>query len=308
MNEELCIIGEEKSESNIRLLEETKRVFSSVFFVPISGIHIGLKDKFAITYRTTDLLKFNAIFPRIPKHLCEYAYQLLSLFPENTYMPIKPIAYLLGEERFFLLTVLRKMGIETINLMLARSTESAYRIIEEADFPIIIRTPEKKTGVVVKNHTEAKSIIDALAALKQPIMVEDVIKSMVSLYVAEPEFLAAVKKKTEERDIVFASGNIKKQKVSVELEHFALEAARAVSANIIRVDIAMDKTPRVVNIDLNPNLIEPSRVTGINLPKEISNALANSYKNHMQKPVLMKFFEDARSVVKDVLKTKHMMI
>lgn len=308
MNEELCIIGEEKSESNIRLLEEAKKVFNSVFFVPISGIHIGLKDKFTITYRTTDLLKFNAIFPRIPKNMCEYAYQLLSLFPENTYMPIKPISYLLAEERFFLLTVLRKMGLETINLMLARSTESAYRIIEDNDFPLIIRTPEKKTGVVVKSITEAKSIIDALAALKQPIMVEDVIKNMVSLYVAEPEFLAAVKKKTAERDIVFAAGKIKKQRVSVELEHFALEAAKAINAQIIRVDISMEKTPRIVNIDLNPNLIDPSKVTGVNLPKEIVSTLSSNYKAHMQKPVLMKFFEDARSVVKDVLRTKNMLI
>ena len=308
MKGELCIIGEEKSETNIRLLEEAKKVFDSVFFVPISGIHIGLKDTFSITYRTTDLLKFKAIFPRIPRGMSEYAYQLLSLFPEETYMAVKPISYLLSEERFFLLTVLRKRGIDTTNLMLARSTESAYRILENVDFPTIIRTPEKKTGVIVNSRTEAKSIMDALAALKQPIMVEDVIKNMVSVYVAEPDVLAACKKKTAEKDIIFARGTKKKQKIPVEVEHLAMETAKAINTQVVRVDIAMDKEPKVVNVDLDADLISPSKATGVDMPKKIMEAIANNYKNHMQKPMLMKFFEDARSVVKDVLKTKNMIM
>ena len=204
--------------------------------------------------------------------------------------------------------MLRKRGIDTTNLMLARSTESAYRILENVDFPTIIRTPEKKTGVIVNSRTEAKSIMDALAALKQPIMVEDVIKNMVSVYVAEPDVLAACKKKTAEKDIIFARGTKKKQKIPVEVEHLAMETAKAINTQVVRVDIAMDKEPKVVNVDLDADLISPSKATGVDMPKKIMEAIANNYKNHMQKPMLMKFFEDARSVVKDVLKTKNMIM
>ena len=195
----LCIISKEKSGSNLKLLEEAKKKFSSVFFVPIDAIGIGLADKFSITYRITDLLKFKAVFPRIPSDFSSYAYQLLSLFPEDTYMPIKPISFLLADERFFLLTVLRKRGINTIDLHLTRSTEAALRIAEQSEFPLIIRTPEKKIGVIVKNKTEAKSIIDALASLGQPIIIENTIKDIVSVYVAEPDVIASVKKKTKEK-------------------------------------------------------------------------------------------------------------
>lgn len=305
-NNNLCIIGHEKSETNLKLLEEAKKRFDSVFFVPIDGIGIGLNDKFSISYRVSDILKFKVILPRIPRQFCSYAYQLLSLFPEDTYMCIKPISLLLADERFFLLTVLRKRGISTLNLHLTRSSKAAYRIIEEGKYPLVIRAPEKKTGVVVKNRTEAKSIIDALGSLDQPIMIEDVVKDMVSIYVAEPDVIASVKKKTKEKDIVFAPGKLKNQKISLETRQLALDAARAVDAGVARVDISLNENPRVVNVQLDPDLIAPSKATGINIPEKIIASIYENYKAHKQKPTLMKFFEDAKSVVKDVLRTKQL--
>ncbi|GEM_PF-967920 len=303
----LCIIGQEKSQSNINLLEEAKKRFDSVFFVTIDGIGIGLEKSFSINYRSTDLLKFRAIFPRIPRIYCSFAYQLLSLFPEDTYMPIKPISFLLADERFFLLTVLRKRGISTINLHSARSQKAASRIIEEVKFPIVIRTPEKKTGVIVKNKTEAKSIIDALASLKQPILLEDLVNSMVSVFVAEPDIIASVKKKTKEKDVVFAKGELKTQKINIETQQLAMDAVKSIDAQIARVDISLNGEPKVVNIDLNPGLTEASKAAGVNLPQKIIQSIYENYKNYKEKPLLMKFFEDAKSVVKDVLKAKQML-
>jgi len=305
-NNGLCIIGYEKSKTNLKLLEEAKKRFDSVFFVPIDGIGIGLNDKFSISYRVSDILKFKAVFPRIPKQFCSYAYQLLSLFPEDTYMPIKPISFLLADERFFLLTVLRKRGVSTLNLHLTRSSKAAYRIIEEGKYPLVIRTPEKKTGVVVKNLTEAKSVIDALGSLDHPIMIEDVVKDMVSVYVAEPDVIASVKKKTKEKDVVFAKGNLKNQKINLETQQLALDAARAVEAGVARVDISLNGSPKVINVVLNPALIAPSKATGINIPEKIIKSVHENYKAYKQKPTLVKFFEDAKSVVKDVLKTKQL--
>lgn len=306
-NNELCIIGQQKSESNIKLLEEAKKAFSSVFFVPLTSIYIGLTDKFSITYRVSDILKFRAILPRIPKNLSSYAYQLLSLFPEETYMAIRPISFLLADERFFLLTVLRKRGINTINLRMTRSSEPAGRIIEQNSFPLIIRTPEKKTGVVVRNKTEAKGVIDTLGSLNQPILIEDMAKELVSVYVTEPEVIAAVKKKTKETDVVFAPGELKSHKLDTETQQLALDAAKAIEAQAARVDIALGETPRVTNVELNPDLIAPSKATGADLPKKIVAGIKANYKAHKERPMLMKFFEDAQSVVKDVLKTKTLM-
>ncbi len=304
----LCIIGGEKSESNIKLIEEAKKRFDSVFFVPISGIHIGLTDRFSITYRTTDLLKFDAILPRIPRYFSSYAYQLLSLFPEDTFMAIKPISFLLACERFFLLTVLRKRNIETINLRLTHTKNAALRVLEENGFPLIIRTPNKKTGVFVANETEAKTIIDAFTALKQPILIEDVIKDMVSVYVVEPEVIGAVKKRSEEKDIVFSKGKIKSFKLKPEIEQLALDAAKSIEAQIARVDITTSDIPKVVNVELNPNLITPSKVMGKNIVEKLIKNVYENYKAHKEKPVLIKFFEDAKSVMKDVLKGKQIMI
>ena len=303
----LCIIGKEKSETNIRLLEEAKKRFHSVFFVPIDGIAIGLNSDFSITYRASDMLKFKAILPRIPRRYYSYAYQLLSLFPQDTFMPIKPISLLLANERFFLLTVLRKRNIPTLNLHLARSSKAVYRIIEKSEYPIMIRSPEKKTGVAVNNITEAKSVADALISLNQPVLVEEFVKDMISVYVAEPDVIASLKKNTKEKDIIFSSGKFKPTKLKPETRMLALDTARALDAQIARIDISMNPDPKIVNIELNPDLVLPSRITNTNIPKMVIDSIYENYKNFEKRPVLMKFFDDAKSVVKDVLKSKHLL-
>jgi glutathione synthase/RimK-type ligase-like ATP-grasp enzyme len=304
---DLCIIGYEKSGSNLQLLEEAKKKFEKVFFVPINSIGIGLKEDFTISYRTSDLLKFSAVFPRIPRKFCSYAYQLLSLFPPETYMPIKPISFLLADTRFFLLTVLRKRNVPTINLQLAKSPIAATRLVGSMEFPFIIRTPEKKTGVIVNSESEAKNIIGALSSLKKPVMLEELVKDMISVYVTDPEAVVAVRKKTKEKDVIFGEGGMKKHKINYEIEHLALDAARSIDAQVARIDISLDPDPKVVNVELNPSLMAPSKVTGVNLPEKIINSIYENYKSHLEKPMLMKFFEDAKSVVKDVLKTKQLL-
>jgi glutathione synthase/RimK-type ligase-like ATP-grasp enzyme len=303
----LCIIGQEKSESNIRLLEEAKNIFGSVFFVPIDSIGIGLNNDFSISYRASDMLKFDAVLPRIPKSHCSYAYQLLSLFPSNTFMPIKPISFLLADERFFLLTVLRKRGIPTLNLHMTRSSRASAKIIDRLDFPVVLRTPSKKTGVVVRNRLETKSIIDALAHLQQPVLIEDTVKDMVSVYVSDPDVIAGVRKRTKEQDIIFSPGEFKNHRVGLDIEHLALDAAKAVDAQIARVDITLSPDAKVVNIELNPNLVIPSNVTGTDIPKRIVESIHRNYTDYKQKPLLMKFFDDAKSVVRDVLRTKQLL-
>lgn len=237
-----------------------------------------------------------------------YAYQLLSMFPKETFMPVNPISFMIAADRFFLLTVLRKQGIDTINLRLTRSIEPAYRLLEEEKFPMIIRSPKKETGVVVKNKLEAKTTIDMLAAIKQPIVLEDTVSKLVSLFVAGEEVVAAVKKKTEAKDVIFAPGKFSKHKSNIETEHIALETAKTLGTFLVRVDISLDKKqPKIVNVVLNPPLIAPSKVTKINLAEKFIQTVYEKYKEHEQRPALMRFFEDAKSVLKDAFKTKHML-
>lgn len=304
----LCIMGYEKSESNIKLIEEAKKVFDSVFFVPINEICIGLGRDFSIAYRNTDLLRFGAILPRVPRAYYSYAYQLLSFFPPETFMAIPPITFLLASERFFLLTILKKRNVNTLGLYLARSERAACSILEDGEFPRVIRVPGKKTGVTVNSLVEAKSIIDALGSLKQPILIEELVKGMVSLYVAEPEVVAAVEKRTREKDVIFAEGELKGKNPSSEVRELALEAARAIDAKVARIDISMNKTPRVVNVELNPDLIAPGKASKANIPERVINYIHQSYKVHQERPLLMRFFDDAKSVVRDVLKGKHMVL
>ncbi len=161
--------------------------------------------------------------------------------------------------------------------------------------------------MIANTLSEAKSVIGALGSLKQTILIEEFVKDVVSCYVAEPDVIASVKKKTKEKDVIFSKGDYKNHKPDVETKHLALEAAKAIDTQIARVDISVNGGPKVVNISLSPDLMVPSQATGVNLPKEIIHQIYENYKRHKERPMLMKFFEDAKSVVKDVLKDKQLL-
>ncbi len=160
---------------------------------------------------------------------------------------------------------------------------------------------------MVNNKTEAKSITGALASLNRPILIEDLVDNLISVYVARNEVIGSVKKKTKEKDIVFSKGEFKSQKINLETKQLALDAVTAIDAQVARVDLTITKEPHVVDIDLNPGLIYPSTVLATNLPEKLMEAVHIGYESHKQKPLLMKFFEDAKSVVKDVLGTKQLL-
>jgi hypothetical protein len=300
----LCILGKEKTETNLALLHEAKKRFSSVFFVPMDGIGIGLHRNFSITYRTADLLKFGAVFARVPQQSYSYAYQLLSLFPRETYMPVPPLAFLLATERFFLLTTLRKRGIETLDLHMVRSVKAGERMLRSFDFPVVIRVPSQRTGVTVGSRMEARSILEALGSLKQPALIEDAVKGVVSAYVAGPDVVAAVRKVTKDKDAVFGEGSYRAHAISARARNLALRTAEALDAHTIRVDMTLRGGPKVVNIELNPNLMAPGRATGINIPARVMENIHRSYRLHEEKPALLKFLEDAKSAVKEMFREK----
>lgn len=306
----LCMIGSSNSETDLELLKEAKKKFFSVFFVPTEGIRMGFDDKFSITYRKTDLTKFSAVYPRITQSLYSYAYQLLSLFPSEIYTPIRPISFLLAADRFFLLSVLRKRKIRTVNVWLARSPRAAKGILseEEENLPVIMRVPGKETGIIANTLTEAKSVVGALGSLSQPVMMEEVVKDMVSCYVAGDEVIASVKKKTNKKDVLFSEGKLKRHKTDIETRHLAVETASSIDAQLARVDMSLNDHPKVINVSLAPSLKEPSKVTGVNLSRAFVGSLYDNYKRHKEKPMLMRFFEDAKSVVKDVLRDKSMVL
>ena len=99
-------------------------------------------------------------------------------------------------------------------------------------------------------------------------------------------------------------GEYKQARISRQLENLALEAASAVEADVARIDISPEG-PRVVNIELNPNLTIPSKASGVNIPERMMASIYDNFEAHMKKPLFVKLVEDARSAVKDMLRTKH---
>lgn len=295
----LCILGKEKTSTNLALLEEAKKRFGTVFFVPIESIGLGLHKSFSITYRTSDLLKFGAVLCRVPRQSYSYAYQLLSLFPQDTYMPVPPTALLLSTERFFLLTALRKRHISTINLHMVRSVNAGERALDSFKFPVVIRVPTQRTGVTVKTMTEAKSILEALGSLNHPALIEDSVRDVVCAYVSKPDVVASVRKVSKKEDPVFGESRYKPFKLDYEARELALQTAEAIDTHVLRVDMTLKGGPRVVNIELNPNLVTPGAAAGVNIPALTMKNIYANYRRIEDKPMLFRFLNDARSVVKD---------
>jgi hypothetical protein len=119
--------------------------------------------------------------------------------------------------------------------------------------------------------------------------------------------VAGVRKKTKESDVLFAPGELKKHRISIEEEQLAVDTVRSMDAHTARVDIAINGEPRVANVELRPDLIRPSKASGVNIPRKIIESVHENYSRYTERPMLLRFFEDAKSVVRDVLHSKQLL-
>jgi hypothetical protein len=150
-------------------------------------------------------------------------------------------------------------------------------------YPIVLKLPTGTHGkgvMLADSYESASSMIDALAVLKQPFLLQEYIETDSTdtrAFVVGDDVAASMKRIAvtgEKRANIHAGGRGEATELSAQAKKTALLAARALGAEICGVDMLESiRGPRVIEVNVSPGLQGITKATGINVADRIARHL-----------------------------------
>ncbi len=262
MKKKLAIIGSRtyKQSTVNALLEEAKKRFDTVLFVPIDKLSIQTIDgKIGLFYKSQNLLAFDAIYPRISSRDMLLGEAVLKAIEQSgVYCPVNTHAYQVTNHKFYTVQKLTNQGVPGITSTLFISPKYADFAIMETGYPFVMKLISGFAGrgvVLVNNKEQMESILDAIHLFEEFICTQRFIKGKnydVRCYVIG-DYVIAVKRtsrKGEWRANVSKGGSAQLINPTFEMLEIAKKSAKALGMDICAVDL-MDYKKKWVVIEVN---------------------------------------------------------
>jgi len=258
----LLIIGSKTyKESTVNLLlEEAKKRFDSVLFVPIDKIQIQTSDgKAGLFYKGTNLLAFDAIYPRISsKDFLLGEAVMKAIEHSSAYCPLTLEAYQVTNHKFFTSQKLSNNKIPGILSTLSISPKYADYAVNETGYPFVMKLISGFAGkgvVLVNSKEQMESILDAIHLFEEFICTQKFIKgksSDVRCYVIG-DYVIAVRRKCKKGDWranISRGGSATPINPSPEMLEIAKTSAKILKMDICAIDL-MEYKKKWVVIEVN---------------------------------------------------------
>ena len=306
----LCIISLGGYSSRL-IAQEARELFSSVEEVKINEIEVRAgKDGFKVLHDGIELSNFDCVYLRGSYKYAILQRAITEALLGKCYMPFKPDSFFLGRDKLLTILELQKYNINIPKTYLASTIKVAKKILEEVEFPIIIKIPSGThgKGVMSADSIEsAKTILDVLEVFKQPYIIQEFIDTGaedIRVIVAGDSIVGCMKRKGMKGDIranIHQGGVGMIHNLKPEERELAIRTARAIKAEIVGVDILESfRGPMVIEANLSPGLRGIMEVTKKNMARDIASYLFERSKEFKE----TKLANGAKNVLKDLTK-KH---
>lgn len=276
--------------STKRLLEEGKRVFSSVKLVPVIDVKLKInKSGLDAIYEKESLKEFDYILPRIDSKRAVVGYPVMRFLDDmDIKKPYPAETVLIAHNKFLTLEQLIKNNLPVPETYLTGSKASAKEILKKEKLPVIIKLLSSFGGqgvMIMESKEAAESAIETMKTLKQEILLEKFIKNPgedIRGIVAGDEIIASYKRIAapgEMKSNIYAGGRPQPFKLNEEMCDIVLKCAEAVKSKICAVDLVQDKDKiYVLEVNINPGLQGIEKATDINVAQRIIDFVKSEVK------------------------------
>jgi ribosomal protein S6--L-glutamate ligase len=291
-----------EGKSSKAVAKECEKYFDQVDMLKLKEFEVkATNNKINVTHLKQNLEQYDCIYVR-----GSYRYALLQrsitrAFLGESYMPIKPKAFTLGHDKFLTLLELQKNDVAIPKTYYAATTKLAKKILQEVEYPVIMKVQEGTHGkgvMIAESEKSAKTILDLLEDFKKPFVIQEFVPtnqtSDIRVIVAGNKVIAAYKRVAAEQEIrsnIHAGGTRLSHELTKEQEELALKSAEAIGADICGVDILDSKNPSVIEVNLSPAFARLQDITDINVPKKIAQILylrTKRFKKRMKEKIRKK--------------------
>ena len=300
----LCVISL-GGKSSLNITSEAKNYFDSTEHIDLRNLDVhASSDGLKVFSGQRELSDFDCVYIR-----GSYKYTLLQravsrAFLNETYLPIKPAAFSIAHNKFLTLLELLKNGVCTPKTYFAGTTKAAKKILEEVQYPIIMKIPEGTQGkgvMMADSLMAAKTVLDALETFKQPYIIQEYIDAdftdiradVIGNKVIAMRRRAAVE---EMRANIHAGGKGEICEISPDVEQIALKSAKVLGADVCAVDILEGIKPAVIEVNLSPGLIGITKA----LKKNVAQVVAKYLAERTQEYISQKKISDKKKIIDNI--------
>ena len=235
-------------------------------------------------YKGKELNHYDCIYAKGSFRYVTLLRSLTHVLINDSYMPIEPEAFTIGHDKLLTQLHLQSKSIPMPKTYISSTSQAAKEILEKINFPIIMKFPHGTQGkgvMYAESYTSAISMLDALASLKQPFIIQEFIETNgvdTRAIVIGDKVVAAMKRRQpnplEIRANTHAGGIGEFCVLENAQKKLAVKAAQAAGADICGIDILDGmKGPVVIEINLSPGLQGIMKASKLDIPDMIAKFL-----------------------------------
>jgi ribosomal protein S6--L-glutamate ligase len=278
-----------RSKSSLMIIKEMEKYFKVVDDIDLKNIEVNLTSAaLEVLYEGKPLDKYDCIYLKGSFRYQPLLRSIATALKNKTYMPIKPTAFTVGHDKLLTQLDIQQHKIPMPTTYIAATVDAAKKILKKVNYPIVMKFPQGSHGKGVmfgESYSSAASLLDALAALRQPFIIQEYVEtagSDIRAIVVGDKVVAAMRRKAdfgEKRANIHAGGIGEPCELDIHTKQLAIKAAHAVEAEICAVDILESvKGPTVIEINLSPGLQGITKATKINVADKIAKFLFTKVK------------------------------
>lgn len=272
------------SKSSLMILESMKSYFDDVDKIDLRDVEVNLgAGKLDVLYEGRPLPQYSCIYARGSFRYAPLLRSVTRTLYLNSYMPIKAETFTLGHDKLLTHLALQHFNIPMPATYLASSTRAAKKILNEVNYPIVLKFPHGTGGkgvMFAESYAAASSMLDALIVLNQPFLIQEYIETGgvdIRAIVVGDKVIASMRRKAvkgELRANIHAGGTGEPVILDERTKRIAIDTAFSIGADICAVDmLESPKGPVVIEVNLSPGLQGITKATSINVADKIAKFL-----------------------------------
>lgn len=278
--------------NNEILIEEAKKAFEKFLFVPINRVRITEeKGESKLLYKNTDLLEFDACYPRFGSSDYFMGEAVLGILDKaDLYTPVSLKAYQLSNHKYYSIKKLAENNLPTVLTSLSISPSVVEKISEEFNFPLVLKLISGFAGkgvMRVGDRSQLKSILDTVHLFEEYITTQKYIETNatdIRCYVFGDRVLTVKRTGTKGdwRANISRGGKAEIIEGSKKMEKAAVESAEVLGFDICAVDFIeaseVDEGFAIIEANFQPGPFR--KFLGNRVPKEMVKFIKSKVKKN----------------------------
>ena len=266
------------------LVAAMKKYFDVVDSIDIKEIEVAFTSKGAdVLYQGKTLQHYDCLFLRGSFRYGQLLRSIATALEKKTYIPFVPSAFTIGHDKLLTHLKLAQNKIPMPATYVSSTASAAKDILEKASYPVVLKFPQGTQGkgvMFADSFSSATSMLDALQALNQPVIIQEYVETGgtdIRAMVVGDKVVAAMQRTAiegEKRANIHAGAKGEHVELDYNTKQMAVKTAEVVGADICAVDIMESiKGTFVIEVNMSPGFQGITEATGVDVAEKIADYL-----------------------------------